>query len=72
MYRDCSENSVSSKENSPGIPTERPEQLTTDKPCDISARLSSFQPSVASDEEDPGWSAPAVTGAREDGADSLQ
>ena len=72
MYRDCSEISVSSKENSPEIPTERPEQLTTDKPCDISARLSSWQPSVTNDDEDRGWSAPAVTGAREEGADGLQ
>ena len=61
MYRDCSENSVSSNENLPGIPTERPEQLTT---CDISVRLSSWQPSVTS------WSAPAVTGGKEEGADS--
>ena len=69
MYRDCPENSVSSNEHSPGIRTERSEQLTTDEPCGINARLGSWQPSVTNDEEDRAWSAHAVTGAREDGAD---
>ena len=40
--RDCSEISVSSNENSPVIPTERPERLTTDEPRDISARLAAI------------------------------
>ena len=56
---------VSSNENSPGVPTERPERLPINEPCDISARLGSWQPSVTSDEEDRDWSAPAM----EEGAD---